>query len=358
MSHPSTLDCATWSETLAQPQIWRRWADACDFAAHKTWIDQQSFDEVWFCGAGTSAFIGDIIVAGLEGAPLSHRIRAVSSTDLVARPQAFLHGRNPLVVSFGRSGNSSESIGTLDALDALAPTAPRLNITCNQDSTLSYRRTDATRVIILPPETHDTGFAMTSSFSTMLLTALMLFSNGAPSAQRLIRAADVFDQVQPLMQASIGPAPQRAVFLGTGAMTFAAREAALKVMELSAGRIPCLWDSVLGFRHGPKSFVNADTDIVVFGSAEFQVTKYERDLIEELKLQFPASRMTTIGPDMDIDLYQPDGPVWAAPNAILYAQLAGALWAQSMGLNVDNPFEGQGTLTRVVSGVKLYEVSV
>lgn len=357
MSEKDISDWATWYETLAQPRIWRQWAGDCEFTSHRAWIEQQEFDEVWFCGAGTSAFIGDIIVAGLEGERGGARLRAVASTDLVAQPSAYLTGRKPLVVSFGRSGNSSESVGTLDALDALAPTAPRLNITCNSTSTLATRQSDATRVIALPPETHDSGFAMTSSFSTMLLTALMLFSTDTPDCAKLNRAADAFDAVLAKMQRQIGNVPERAVFLGTGAMTYAAREAALKVMELSAGRIPCLWDSVLGFRHGPKSFVTDTTDIVVFTSANAPIAYYEADLINELRQQFPQAHVISIGPAADVDLAHPDGAVWAAPNAILYAQLAGSIWSHAMGLNVDNPFEGQGTLTRVVSGVQLYEVA-
>ena len=62
----------------------------------------------------------------------------------------------------------------MDVLDARNPGAPRLNITCNGDSALAHRAGENGRVIRLPEETHDTGFAMTSSFSTMLLTALAL----------------------------------------------------------------------------------------------------------------------------------------------------------------------------------------
>ena len=144
--------------------------------------------------------------------------------------------------------------------------------------------------------------------------------------------------------------------MGSGALTFAARESALKVMELSAGRIPCLWDSILGFRHGPKSFVTDQTHLVVLAGYDTHKTHYERDLIAELKQQFPGARLTVIGPGGDVDVPQPDGPLWAAPNAVLFAQVAGLLWADALGLNVDNPFEGQGTLTRVVADVKLYEV--
>lgn len=357
MSIKRASEWATWSEILAQPDTWRRWAKEFDVKGLKAWISEQVFDEVWFCGAGTSAFIGEIVVAGLEEQRNGYDLRAVASTDLVTLAPAYLKGRKPLVVSFGRSGNSSESIGTLDALDALAPTAPRLNITCNSESCLATRVTNLTRVIVLPPETHDSGFAMTNSFSTMLMTALLLFSEEGTHAAHMTRTADGFDHVYALMMSEIGAVPERVVFLGSGAMCFAAREASLKVMELSAGRIPCLWDSPLGFRHGPKSFVTDKTEIVVFTSSDHPSHLYEADLIDELIQQFPDCKITTIGPDADIDLPHPDGAVWAAPNAVLYAQLAGVLWAEKLGLNVDNPFEGQGTLTRVVSGVKLYSVT-
>lgn len=355
MTDASHTRWATWSEIHAQPAIWRQWAGTCDFAAHRAWIADQDFDEIWFCGAGTSAFIGDIIVAGLEAQRGGPTLRSVPSTDLVARPHAYLSDRRPLIVSFGRSGNSSESIGTLDALDALSPDAPRLNITCNQNSALATRGCAETRVITLPPETHDSGFAMTSSFSTMLLTALELFSNDSDPA-RLSRAADCFDATLPAVQAAVGPIPERAVFLGTGPLTFAARESALKVMELSAGAIPCLWDSVLGFRHGPKSFITDQTRVIVLTGADTPDARYEQDLIDELRSQFPDTKVTCIGPDGDIDLPHPDGPAWASPNAVAFSQIAGTVWADAAGRNVDDPFSGQGTLTRVVSGVTLYKV--
>ena len=112
-----------------------------------------------------------VVVAALEGGK-GPRLRAVATTDLVARPHAYLNGRRVLMVNFGRSGNSAETLGTLDLLDVLAPASPRLNITCNAGSALATRPAADQRVIVLPEATHDAGFAMTSSFSTMLLTAL------------------------------------------------------------------------------------------------------------------------------------------------------------------------------------------
>lgn len=338
---------ATWHELQQQPAIWREWGAAVDVAGLRAWIADQDFDEVWFCGAGTSAYIGDIIAAAIKGT------RSVPTTDIVANPKHVLDGAKPLVVSFGRSGNSTESIGTLDALDAFAPLAPRLNITCNKDSALATRTSDApTQVIVLPDVTHDAGFAMTSSFSTMLLTALALFDAACDVASRFGALADQLDALLPRFKGQ--PKPSRAVYVGAGPLTYAAREAALKVMELSAGEIPALWDSTLGFRHGPKSFVTPDTLITIFTSPAYPTHGYDSDLVRELRQQFPQATTQTIGADGDIDLPMPFGAAWAAPLCVAAAQVSGVEWADALGLNVDDPFSGQNTLSRVVSGVKLY----
>jgi tagatose-6-phosphate ketose/aldose isomerase len=345
---PQLSKWATWQEIHQQPQVWRDWGQRLDVTGLRDWIAAQDFDEVWFCGAGTSAYIGDIIAASVKGT------RSVPTTDLVASPKHILSDTRPLIVSFGRSGNSTETIGTLDALDVFAPLAPRLNITCNKDSALATRASAApTKTIVLPNETHDAGFAMTSSFSTMLLTALALFDAPCDVPERFAALADQLKAILPQFGQSDMPA--RAVYVGAGSLGFAAREAALKVMELSAGQIPALWDSSLGFRHGPKSFVTDNTAITVFLSPTHPTHSYDTDLAAELRQQFPQSVVTTIGKGGDIDVDMPFGPAWAAPICVAAAQVAGVIWSDQLGLDVDDPFSGQGTLSRVVSGVKLYE---
>lgn len=341
---------ATWREIHAQPGIWKAWGATFDHQTVRDWVAEQSFDEVWFCGAGTSAYIGDIIAASLPGT------RSVPSTDLVSRPAHYLRGANPLVVSFGRSGNSAESIGALDALDTLAPNAPRLHITCHKDGALATRSaTGPCHVINLPAETHDAGFAMTSSFSTMLLTALAVCDAPCDVSQRMTALAE---QLSTILTNHIPQAPpKRAVYVGTGPLAFAAREAALKVLELSAGQIPAVWDSSLGFRHGPKSFIADGTEITVFVSGDSPARAYDLDLASEIRSQFPNARVATVGPGCDTDIALPFGATWAAPLYVATAQLASVRWAAALGMNVDDPFAGRGTLSRVVSGVKLYPVT-
>ncbi|CAN1575618.1 AgaS Predicted phosphosugar isomerases [Paracoccaceae bacterium] len=344
---------ATWREIKSQPAIWREWGATLPVADLREWVTATGVSEVWFCGAGTSAYIGDILAAGLEGAA-GPRFRSVPTTDIVARPHAYLRGVPKLVVSFGRSGNSAESIGLLDALDALAPGWPRLNITCNATSALATRP-DA-KVITLPEATHDQGFAMTSSFSTMLLTAAAIFDAGLPASQTARRFATLADTLQTCLphfaaHAATTRLPQRAVFIGSGPLAFAAREAALKVMELAAGKIPALWDSTLGFRHGPKSFTLGETDLWLFRSLDPHTRAYDDDLLAELRSQFPHSIVTAP------EILLPFGDLWSAPLYVALAQVLAVIWSDSLGLAVDDPFAGQGTLTRVVSGVRLYPVT-
>lgn len=353
-------NCATYKEILSQPKIWHAWADAFESRASalRMWILSEAPDEIWLCGAGTSAYIGDLIAAHLGAANL--RIRAVSTTDFVSCPQNFIRpGLRPLVISFGRSGDSAETVGMLDILDKLLPDAPRLNITCNSESALATRLPVSANqeVVILPPECHDRGFAMTSSYTTMLLTAVLLLDQNVDvqDLRHLAKAAD--DLLAPMFEfADTLECPERAVFVGSGALTYAARESALKVMELTAGNVPVIWDSSLGFRHGPKSFVNGSTKVFIFLSDHPFTGQYDRDLAVEVREQFGPQSVTTLGTDPDADIVLPKQVNDAAASVlyVLLAQILATVWSHKMNLNVDDPFKGRGTLTRVVSGIKLY----
>ncbi len=355
---------ATESEIAAQPAIWESWASTLSATADRLsdWVRTRKPDVIWLCGAGTSAFIGDALADTLDGTIAGLPVRSVATTDLVSRPQDYLKpGLRPLVISFGRSGNSSESVGTLDLLDRLCPEADRLNITCNSDSALARRAHPGPgeqEVILLPDACHDQGFAMTSSYTTMLLTALACLSGNSP-AEIESALGKLADAARGFLAAPLDISrPGRAVFLGSGPFQGTARESALKVLELAAGQVVTSWDSTLGFRHGPKAITNEDTAVFVFLSSDPLTRKYDDDIVTELRSQFPATRTVSIGdpahgaqPDLSLSTGLPD--VWNTALYVLLAQRLSVAWSKSLNLNVDNPFEG-GNLSRVVSHVQLY----
>ncbi|TNC46782.1 tagatose-bisphosphate aldolase [Rubellimicrobium rubrum] len=358
-------DTATWREIRQQPDLWEEWGRSPALREARDWIATLAFKEIWLCGAGSSAYIGDIVAAGVDGV-IHPRLRSVPTTDIVSRPQAFFPTK-ALMVHFGRSGDSAESVGVLDALDAISPETPRLHITCNPEGQLATREPKVFKdpnikkapykVLVLPQAAHDAGFAMTSSFSAMLLTALALLAPEGPGPipDQAATLRDLLPHFESF--ATAARTPERMVFLGAGPLAAVARESALKVMELTAGEVPCLWESTLGFRHGPKSFVRGATDIVLYLSSDPQAALYDADLSQELRAQFPESRVTTVGPGGDVPVPMPDGSEWGAAVVTPFAQVLAATLSVRLGHDVDDPFAGQGTLSRVVQGVRLHKVT-
>lgn len=347
---------ATWRDIQAQPQIWKDLGNALDTDALHDWISSLQVAEVWFCGAGSSSFIGDIFVGGIEGRG-GPWYRSIPSTDLISRPRKFLTGRRPLVVNLGRSGNSAESVGTLDALDALCPQAPWLNITCNPDGALASCKTGARqRIVVLPETATQAPLVSISAFSMMLMTVLALFDR-PPDVHAMFEELSVdLTNLLPRFEQAAGAPPSRAVFLGTGPMAFAAREAAQKVMQLTGGKIPTMWGSPLGFRHGANAFVTDDTAITVFTSTDQHAAMYQADAVSELRRHYPNARINTAGPAGDIDVTMPYGDLWSTPLAVASAQVAGVVWGEALGVNIDDPLGGMNTLSHAGQDMPLYPV--
>lgn len=355
-----TQEWHTFREIEAQPEIWDAWAR--EFATQaeqiKSWIASKRIARVWFTGAGTSAFIGDTLADALSERISGITCRSVPSTDLVASPATYLEHAcdDLLVVSFGRSGNSSESAGTLKLLDAHAPAAHRLNITCNADSVLAkgaHSGPGETRSVVLPEACHDVGFAMTSSFTTMLLTSLACFLPAEETRECMAKLSNAARAALALPMEP--PEMTRAVFLGSGPFKGVARESALKLLELTVGRVVTSWDSALGFRHGSKAVMTDDTLAVIYQSGSAPTAQYDADIAAEIRAQFPKAQVFTIGATTgDIQLGGTDDDLWNTALFVIYAQRLAALWSQKMNLNVDDPFIDGGNLSRVVSHVRLY----
>lgn len=362
-----TKGSATEREIRSQPALWASCAgDIRQQAADiQSWIGARKPAEIWLCGAGTSAYIGETLCDYLE-ARSGIRCRALATTSLVSAPQDLLEpARRVLVVSFGRSGNSPETLGVLDLIDRHMPRADRLNITCNSDSALANRPASAAgeqRTIILPEAAHDQGFAMTASFTTMMLTALACLDRVDPPRikERFTalaeQAAALIPAAEALADGRFSKAPERVVFLGTGPLTGIARESGLKVLELTGGKVATAWESSLGFRHGPKAFMNSGTLVFANLSSDPHTRQYDRDLVLEIRRQYGADRVFTIGvagSGADVDFASVANDAWNAVLHVLLPQVLAVRWSRALDLAVDNPFAG-GELNRVVSGVTLY----
>ncbi len=281
---------ATILEIGQQPDVWRDVAQRTDPAVAEFLreIVGRPDIRIVLTGAGSSAFIGEIAAATLRR-HLGRRVDAIPTTSIVASPLDYLERHTPtLLVSFGRSGNSPESLATTELADELVDDVWHLVLTCDPNGDLGRTHRDRanSRVVFMPERTNDSGFAMTSSLTSMLLTCLLLLGPATPTTARSSRAAaEHVASLQPDIKSLAQAKKQRFFYLGSGPLEGLARESALKMLELTAGEVVTYFDSPLGFRHGPKSALDGDTVVIVYVSTDPYTRRYDLDIIAEIRAQ-------------------------------------------------------------------------
>jgi tagatose-6-phosphate ketose/aldose isomerase len=328
-------------------------------------VAENPLARVILTGAGTSAYIGACIAPVLD-AQLAARVDAVATTDLVSSPYLYLHANQPtLLVSFGRSGNSPESLQAVTLAESLVKDVRHLVVTCNAEGALNKAKLRQAKTLVLPEETHDVSFAMTSSFSCMMYATLTAFAKPGALDGRIGAIAQAMRRViqeSGTLQELAAHNFERVVYLGSGPFQHLSREATLKLGELTNGTVATCFDSPLGFRHGPKTFVNERTLVFVFVSNDALTRKYDHDLVDELRRDGRAARVieVTTRPRAELarDTLQVSGMAEAADVELLWpyiavAQLYAFHQSRSLGFSPDNPNK-EGTVNRVVQGVRLY----
>ena len=374
-----TSSVYTVTEIAQQPTTWRKTCkqikDAKDEikAFIKNVTDAEDFDII-LTGAGTSEFVGNALFPELATL-MNYKVKSYGTTDLVATPEAYLSRTKPtLLISFGRSGNSPESVGAIDVAEAVCDNVYHLFITCNHEGALSKRAqtTDKCYAINLTPETHDQSFAMTSSFSNMYLAAYLCFcidnlDEAIAKVEKIADAGEKFlTENYTVAQTVVNEYDfNRIVYLGSNCLKGIAQESALKMLELTAGGVVTMYDTPLGFRHGPKSIIDDNTLTVIYLSDDAYTRQYEIDLLKEMSSQRKGNKIVVVTskPDaaaseladytvcynLDAD-YQ---SVMLGLDDILFAQTLAVLKSLAMGITPDNPCP-TGEVNRVVKGVTLY----
>lgn len=361
---------ATILEIAQQPDAWREVARRSDAGTARFLeaIVTKPDVRVILTGAGSSAFAGEIAAPALRR-HLGRRVDAIATTSIVASPLDYLERDTPtLMVSFARSGNSPESLATTALADELVSDIAHLVYTCDAGGELGRAHTDRanSRVVYMPERTNDTGFAMTSSLTSMLMSCLtMLGPATSENADALARAAEHVVGLQPDIRALARTKKQRFVYLGSGSLEGLARESSLKLLELTAGEIVTYFDSPLGFRHGPKSVLDGDTLVVVYVSTDPYTRRYDLDIVSEIRGQLGEDAVTVIssapipaslGPAVVVPgLDGLDDAAVALPY-LVFAQYLALFTSLECGKTPDNPFPS-GEVNRVVQGVTIYPMT-
>ena len=360
---------ATWAKTIEQVRSMKD--EIKTFIGRIT--SQPDYDIV-LTGAGTSEFVGNALFSYLNRLT-GYKAKSYGSTDLTPTPENFICPDRPtLLISFGRSGDSPESIGAIQSCEAVSDKMYHLFVTCNKDGALSKRAAkegDRCQAIDLTPETLDKSFAMTSSFSNMYLATILCFNidhldETAKDVEDMINAGTKLlnEDYGYLRDQVDGFDFKRIVYLGTNTLKGIAQESALKMLELNAGRIVTMFDTPMGFRHGPKSIVDDDTLTVIYLSDGAYQRQYEMDLVKEMSGQRKGNKILVIcntpEPEAEklADFYYcfntpAKDNIFLGLDYVLCAQLIALFKSLGNGITPDNPCP-TGEVNRVVKGVTLY----
>ena len=370
-------------EISQQPRSWQSTYQRC----HQQRAQLQAFTkesgivsnhrpapEVFLVGAGTSDYIGRAL-ADLLRQRWACPVWAIPSTDLLTNMESLLvPGHEHFWISFSRSGDSSEGVAVLQRALSTYPRIRHLVVTCNSSGRMAQlcsEKPDQALALVLDEAVNDQGLAMTSSFSNMVVAGQCLAHLEEMEGYREILdcmvtmgskfmrdAADVAAAIAAMNCA-------KACFLGAGPLAAVASESALKLLELTAGRIHTMWESVLGFRHGPMSALNRDSLCTLFLSNDPRRQPYEIDLLREIRAKGLAGVTVAVTPQRSAQLesltdrlISLDAPPdfkdeYRPPLDVMFAQLLGLFSSVHAGLHPDRP-SPNGAINRVVSHLRVY----
>jgi tagatose-6-phosphate ketose/aldose isomerase len=328
---------------------------------------------VFLVGAGTSDYVGQAL-AYLLRRLWGCEVWAVPSPDLLTNAEDVVFTDRPyLWVSFSRSGDSSEGRAVLEAAIARYPKVRHLVVTCNRKGRMAAvceNTPDRAFLLALDDTANDRGLAMTSSYTNMVVAGHCLAHVFSPDDYEelfsvLLLAGERFlDLAQGVATAIAQEDFSRACFVGSGVLRAVGQESALKLLELTAGKIHTLAESTLGLRHGPMSALDGSTLFVSFLSRDRRRRNYELDLIEEVRRKQLGKLRVVVSPDSSDGLGLLADHVlclgapslddqYRAPVDVILAQLLGLFCSLRLGLQPDCP-SPNGAISRVVSHLNIY----
>jgi tagatose-6-phosphate ketose/aldose isomerase len=370
------------TEIAQQPDSWlntfhlfrRRQSEIAEFLGRQgLGGNSRSKPTVFLIGAGTSDYVGQS-VAYLLRRCWGCEVLAVPSTDLLTHMDELLIPEEKYFwISISRSGDSPEGVAALERARRTRPGIHHLMITCNANGRMIRESGNDPRVlsICLDDAVNDRGLAMTSSFSNMLICAQCLpHTNDLDGYEKVLlqivqAGRDLLPKAADCAAALAKQSYAKACFVGSGPLRAIAKECALKLLELTAGKTLTMSESVLGLRHGPMAALDQDTLFVCFLSRDRRVQQYELDLLDEIgRKRLVKTRVVVAGGgDSPAEISAEHYLKLTAPTAIaddyrpavdvIFGQLLGLFFSLHWDLRPDSP-SPNGAISRVVENVSIH----
>lgn len=348
----TVLTTATSQEIYQQPTLWPL---TLALIENSRSIGELNGRPAVITGAGTSAYSAAAIAGTWPNA------QGIPTTDLLIDLGA-IPSNTEIFVSIGRSGDSPETMAVIERVRKRFPRLRHIAISCNPSGKLASA--EGIETILLDARSNDRSLVMTSSFSNLTLAGMALqhaplLGSALPEICRTVEAR--LPQLDEIAADAAERRPLRAAILASRQLFPLAREASLKILEMTGGKCVSLAETFLGLRHGPMSFLTPDCLVLCLLASDPTVRLYELDLIAELRAKRLGHVIAIVpesGERVDVDQVIPASAAMLPdplriPFEVVFAQLLAYHLSLNAGLNPDNP-SPDGIITRVVGGIRFH----
>lgn len=368
-------------EIAQQPETWRTTLEIfqrnkeqissfLDLAGVRDALQQRPV--VMLVGAGTSDYIGQTLELLLRR-KWGCEVYPVASTDLLLNLEEYVvPGRRYLWISFSRSGDSPEGVAVLEQALQLYPSIRHLVVTCNARARMAEicRNSERACVVLLDDAVNDRSLAMTSSFTNMVVMGQCLanawsIEEYAEVIEQLIHAGhDLLSRAADEAERVASRGFTRVCFIGGGALAGVAKESALKVLEMTAGQVQAMSETLLGLRHGPMAALNKHTLFVCFVPGDEPKARYAMDLLREIGDKEIVGERVALGLASAKEEIEPCCDFFVGVNEdiedayrpvvdVIFGQMVGLYCSVAHQLKPDSP-SPDGVISRVVQKFKIY----
>ncbi|MFJ8102864.1 SIS domain-containing protein [Lysinibacillus sp. NPDC096212] len=244
-------------------------------------LNEDPVDIVLFTGCGTSFYLAIAAARYYQSATGEVAVAVPASELFLHTDTHILSNKKYNIIGISRSGTTSEIIMALEHLNGVE-NIRTMAATCNGDTPLA----EVADEVIALNDISEKSVVMTQSFSNMLY-ALQLYAAKISQRAELMKQ---LEKIPALVKTALGNGEQlklvtedltkkRFIFLGSGAYNGLAKEATLKLKEMT--QTECESYSNLEFRHGPISIVDKETVVILFTQNETK--DFDQALIKDIQ---------------------------------------------------------------------------
>lgn len=354
--------CYTLEEIKQQPRLWQK--IYYSIKSKKDEINNflkplldNTISRILLIGSGASAYVGDTLMPYLSE-EFKIPVNSIPASEILNNPYTYLKDlSNILVILYSRSGNTKETLDALNTCTKLLQNSHFILVTSNNEGKFSKEYSDKSNfyVLTLPEESNDRGFAMTSSYSCMILSSILLFNINNLENQKLyleetlVNSKYILNTIWSDTLNIVRKNPSRVLYVGTSELKGMSNYCALNTLKLTNGTVYSLSWSPSDINQSIKPFINDNTLIFLFKSVSNPDTDYNQQFLDIIKTQDKKPFVIVVSENSSYldscnkcfyvnykDSLLPN--IYLVLNYVLYAQIFNYMYSLHLGLSPDLPY--------------------